>query len=209
MLLLNALGVSAQRILQKQQEYLAFLDTVFEGQPIAAFQFLSFIDNIELAERLLMEGIEPVRSSLRAAVRQEQSKMLNKYEEQRCRIMIRQSRLLFGICDPTGTPSKPGLLKPGTCFVRVTLDGTGEPRTLVCVLQRICASWLSDSPLEASFRLELVLTICRSVPKYSSQETRAYILAIFISSEQWMHQSSHTYVMQSYFRPPVSARVPT
>ena len=96
-----------------------------------------------------MEGIETVRSSLRAAVRQEQSKMLNKYEEQRCRIMIRQSRLLFGICDPTGTPSKAGLLKPGTCFVRVTLDGTGEPRTLVCVLERIYSPfWISDSPLD-------------------------------------------------------------
>lgn len=131
MLLLYALGVSAQRILEKQQEYLDFLDTVFEGQPLAAFQFLSLIENIELAEKLLMEGIESVQPSLRATVRQEQSKMLNKYEEQRCRIMIRQSRLLFGICDPTGTPSKAGLLKPGTCFVRITLDGAGEPRTLV------------------------------------------------------------------------------
>lgn len=81
-----------------------------------------------------MGGIETVLPSLKGLVRlvgQEQSKMLNKYEEQRCRIMIRRSRLLFGVCDPTGTPSKPGLLKPGTFFVRITLDGTGEARTVI------------------------------------------------------------------------------
>lgn len=130
-MLLHALGISAERLLEKQQQYLDFLDRVAEGRAMEAFQFLSLINETQLAEKMLMGGIETVMPSLKGLVCREQSKTLNKYEEQRCRIMIRQSRLLFGVCDPTGTPSKAGLLKPGTCFVRITLDGTGEARTVI------------------------------------------------------------------------------
>jgi hypothetical protein len=77
-----------------------------------------------------MDGTEAVRSSLRRMVKVEYSKMLNKRDEQRCRIMILNSRLLFGVCDPTGKDGA-GKLRPGTCFVRITLDGDGEPRTLI------------------------------------------------------------------------------
>lgn len=138
-MLLSALGVESERLLHKQQQYLDFLDKAYSGQVIEAFQFLSYINEVKLAERLLMDGVEAVKSSVRALVKQEQAKMLNKYEEQRCRIMIPQSRLLFGVCDPSATPTNPGRLKPGTCFVRVTLDGTGQAHTLVshCRIGRV------------------------------------------------------------------------
>ena len=47
-------------------------------------------------------------------VNEERTKMLNKRGEQKCRILIPRSRLLFGVCDPRD------LLRPGECFVKVT-----------------------------------------------------------------------------------------
>ncbi|KXS97624.1 hypothetical protein AC578_5741 [Pseudocercospora eumusae] len=129
--LLNALGVSTDTILGKQREYMRFLDRAYNGEPRAAFQFLSYQNELDLAEQLLIEGFHSVRKSLRNLVRTEHSRMLNKYEEQRCRIMLTQSRLLFGVCDPTGRDGSVSKLPPGTCFVRITLDGDGEPRTLI------------------------------------------------------------------------------
>ena len=131
MLLLHALGITSEVLLQKQRDYLSFLERVFSCDVISAFQYLSFVGEMKLAEKLLMQGVQSVSSSLRSLVRQERTKMLNKYEEQRCRIMIRQSRLLFGVCDPRGSAANPGPLKAGTCFIRFTEDGTGQARTLI------------------------------------------------------------------------------
>ncbi|KAF2843355.1 RdRP-domain-containing protein [Patellaria atrata CBS 101060] len=50
--------------------------------------------------------------------------MLNKRDEQRSRILIMESRLLLGICDPRG------ILRQGECYVRVTMDVDGQPQTL-------------------------------------------------------------------------------
>lgn len=50
--------------------------------------------------------------------------MLNKRDEQRCRILVPKSRLLFGICDAWD------VLKEGECAVKVTMDGDGQPRAL-------------------------------------------------------------------------------
>ena len=129
--MLHALGISNETLLRKQAEYLQFLQTVADGDHRAVFRFLSFVNRLDLAEKLLMEAMEPVLQTVRSLVKQEHPKMLNKREEQRCRILIPRSRLLFGVCDPTGQAGIPGKLKPGTCFVRITLDGDGEARTLI------------------------------------------------------------------------------
>ena len=78
-----------------------------------------------------MDGPDAVGGQLRRLVKQEYAKMLNKRNEQRCRIMIPQSRLLFGVCDPSARNGVAGKLRPGTCFVRITLDGDGEARTVI------------------------------------------------------------------------------
>jgi hypothetical protein len=78
-----------------------------------------------------MDGLDSVLPTLRSLVKQEYTKMLNKREEQRCRILIPKSRLLFGVCDPSSQSGVLGKLKPGRCFVRITLDGDGEARTLI------------------------------------------------------------------------------
>ena len=128
---MHSLGVTTEVLQRKQTDYLHFLQRVSKGDPQAAFQFLSFQDKIQLAEELLMEGMEVKQKSIRSLVKEEYLKMLNKYDEQRCRIMIPKSRLLFGVCDPSGGSGVAGKLRPGTCFVRITLDGDGEPRTLI------------------------------------------------------------------------------
>lgn len=128
--LLRTLGISSETLLRKQNEHLRFLQTVHSGDPRAAFQFLSYCDRIDLAEKLLLDGIESVRSSLASLVRQEFTKMLNKRDEQRCRILIPNSRLLFGVCDPTSKSGGSSRLKEGECFVRITRSGDGRPFTV-------------------------------------------------------------------------------
>jgi regulator of nonsense transcripts 1 len=71
-----------------------------------------------------MDGVESVHSELAKLVNREYDSMLNKRQEQRCRILIPKSRLLFGICDPRG------VLREGECSVRVTMDDGGQPQTL-------------------------------------------------------------------------------
>ena len=130
-LLIHSLGIADEALLRKQTEYLQFLQNVTRGDNHAAFQFLSFINQLDLAEKLLMNGMDSVLPKLRGLVKEEYARMLNKHDEQRCRILIPKSRLLFGICDPFSKSGVSGKLKPGTCFVRITLDGNGEARTLI------------------------------------------------------------------------------
>lgn len=94
--------------------------------PRAAFRFLTYINQYDLAERVLLESLEDLKPQVAALVNSEFAKMVKpRYDEQRCRILIPKSRLLFGVCDAWG------VLKEGECQVRVTLDGDGSPVTLV------------------------------------------------------------------------------
>ncbi len=129
--LLHTLGISADMLLQKQQQHLDFLGNVSRGDPRAAFQYLSYCNRLDLAEELLLKGVGSVRTRLGGLVRQEYAKMLNKRDEQRCRILIPKSRLLFGVCDPTSRNGQPGILREGECFVRITLDGDGLATTII------------------------------------------------------------------------------
>lgn len=54
----------------------------------------------------------------------EHDKMLNMRDKQKCRILVPQSRLLFGICDAWE------VLKEGQCAFKVTRDGDGLPYAL-------------------------------------------------------------------------------
>jgi hypothetical protein len=72
----------------------------------------------------LIDSLESVRQTISKLVNEEYSKMLNKKDEQRCRILVPNSRLLFGVCDAWD------VLKDGECAVMVTMDGDGQPRAL-------------------------------------------------------------------------------
>ncbi|KAL9579667.1 MAG: hypothetical protein Q9203_006598, partial [Teloschistes exilis] len=123
-LLLNGLGISEHVLTGKLKEYLDFLASV-PSDPRAAFRFFSYNNEPDLAEKVLMDGLDSVKSTAQSRVSNEISKLLNKRGERRARILIPQSRLLFGVCDPFG------ILKQGECFVRVTSDGDGVPKTVV------------------------------------------------------------------------------
>ncbi|KAF8849897.1 RdRP-domain-containing protein [Acephala macrosclerotiorum] len=71
-----------------------------------------------------MDSIESVQPTITKLVNAEYDRMLNKRDEQRCRILIPKSRLLFGICDAWD------VLKEGECAVKITMDGDGQPRAL-------------------------------------------------------------------------------
>lgn len=68
-----------------------------------------------------MEGVEAARAQIARLVNAEYSKMLNKREQQKCRIFVRKSRLLFGVCDAWD------VLKEGECAIKVTMEGDGQP----------------------------------------------------------------------------------
>jgi hypothetical protein len=129
--LLHTLGISPETLLAKQAQHLEFLRNVYQGDFRAAFQFLSYMDHTELAEKLLLQGLDSVLATLRSLVKQEYTRMINKRDEQRCRILIPKSRLLFGVCDPTAKNKFGGRLKDGECFVRITQDGDGRAQTII------------------------------------------------------------------------------
>ena len=123
-LLLHFLGISESVLLRKQREHLDFLVDV-HSSPQQAFRFLTYCNRLDLAERVILDGVESIKTTISKLVNQEYDKMLNKRDDQRCRIMIPRSRLLFGVCDSKG------VLKEGECAVRVTMDGDGQPRQLI------------------------------------------------------------------------------
>lgn len=129
--LLHTLGISQEALLSKQAQYLTFLQNASNGDLGAAFQFLSYIDRIDVVEKLLYDGTNSVLPTLQSLVKQEYARMINKRDEQRCRILIPKSRLLFGVCDPRAKDGCQGMLKEGECFVRITHDGDGRARTII------------------------------------------------------------------------------
>ncbi|KAK8067364.1 RNA dependent RNA polymerase-domain-containing protein [Apiospora hydei] len=121
--LLRSLGISSSTLLRKQNEHLVFLAEAVRN-PHQAFRFLCYVGRPELAERVLLDSLDAVRPQITGLVHAEYDKMLNKRDEQRCRILVPQSRLLFGVCDAWD------VLKEGECAVKVTRDGDGLPYAL-------------------------------------------------------------------------------
>jgi hypothetical protein len=74
-------------MLEKQTSFFRFLDSAIED-PIVAFGFLCSINEVILAEKLLIDGLESVSKQLRRFISQEQGKMINKRGDQKCRILI-------------------------------------------------------------------------------------------------------------------------
>ena len=125
--MLHSLGITSAVFSKKQAEYFEFLETC-RSNPRSAFRFLSSLGMIAEAEKLLIEGSEVVNKTVREAISQAYGNMVKEQWDgekvQKSRILIPKSRLLFGICDPYG------ILNPDECFLRVTLDEIGAPRTI-------------------------------------------------------------------------------
>lgn len=122
-LLLHALGIDREVFLQKQRQHMEVLANAL-SDPRTAFRVFSSLGLHKLAEKTLLEGHQVIQGAITKAVTQEYAKMLNKRGEQKCRILIPQSRLLFGVCEPRGC------LNEGECFVSPTHDNNGVARAI-------------------------------------------------------------------------------
>ncbi|KAK4148839.1 RNA dependent RNA polymerase-domain-containing protein [Chaetomidium leptoderma] len=125
-ILLHALGIDRAVLKRKQEEHFRFLaDT--SRDPRSAFRFLSYVNMPLLAEKVLVDSFESIQPKVHALVKNECAKMLNKRDEQKCRILIPKSRLLFGVCDAWGVlkQGEPSTIKG--CDVLVTRNPCLHP----------------------------------------------------------------------------------
>jgi hypothetical protein len=143
--LISALGISNDALLQKQREYFAWIRDA-PTDAMRAVDFLSCLDRHDKAERVLLDGLDAprVQATLRDAQMSE-VKSFGKNEKIRVRMMIHKSRLLFGTCDPYG------VLEEGQVHVRIT-NGKGATslhETDVLVVRNPClhpgARWRSSA----------------------------------------------------------------
>lgn len=122
-------------LISKQHEHFRLLNSA-KTNSLDAFRFLSYVNRPDLAERVLLDGAENAKPQIHGFINSELSKMLNKKDEQRCRIFVQKSRLLFGVCDAWD------VLREGECAVKVTLEGNGQPYALknteVTVIRNPC-----------------------------------------------------------------------
>lgn len=130
-ILLDWLGISRDTLIKKQDEYLTLLQQASKGDIQSTYIVCTFCNRLDLAERVLLDGFEATKKSLHALIREEQMKQFKKKPLRRCRILVDKSRLLFGICDPTSRPTRPGKLAEGYCYVRITDVNDGRARTLI------------------------------------------------------------------------------
>ncbi|KAJ1566164.1 hypothetical protein HK096_004058 [Nowakowskiella sp. JEL0078] len=119
--LLTELGISKETLIKKQAEYFAFHESAITDAEVA-FQLFAFRNQFDLIEKLTDLGISSVQSDLRAAQKDEISKSLDKRSERKVRFILPQSRLLFGIAEPSSE------LLADEVFVRITVNGI--PHTL-------------------------------------------------------------------------------
>ncbi|KAK3366566.1 RNA dependent RNA polymerase-domain-containing protein, partial [Podospora didyma] len=121
-LLLHSLGISSAILLQKQREHFDFFAQAVQN-PILAFRFLTYVNRFDLAEKVVLGSLDEVRDQIHKLVKIEHSKMIKNEDQQRCRILIRQSRILFGVCDAWD------VLQEGECHVCIT-HCDGQARAL-------------------------------------------------------------------------------
>jgi len=119
--LLSSLGITDDVFLKKQSEYFDMISRA-SRDPLSAFIFMSYMGEQKAAKSILLNGLESVGSALKAAQDSAWAKMYDKKGLEKAHIMVPQSRILFGVCDPTGPP---GLLEPNECHVRISSEGAG------------------------------------------------------------------------------------
>lgn len=123
--LLSSLGISDEVLLGKLRAYMSWLRTVCTNLS-SALDFVSSIDKHSLVERILLEGIDSagIQRELKKALKQEIEKFKKvDIEKKKLRVLVNNSRRLFGVCDPFQ------ILREGEVFVRVTMPHAG-PRTI-------------------------------------------------------------------------------
>lgn len=122
--LLNSLGVTNEALLAKQQQYFKWI-TDASTDPLQGVDFCSALGRMDVADGILLDGIHDpkVQENIRALQDREISSF-KKGDKRRTRMLIKDSRLLFGVCDPLQ------VLNEGEVHVRI-VSAPGGARTLV------------------------------------------------------------------------------
>lgn len=117
--LLSSLGISNETFLAKQKSYHEWIQGASEHWE-AAFNLLCALNKYEVAERLLLDGLDSpaVRKEVRA-VQNSELAGFRKGDKLRVRTLLPKSRLLFGVCDPYS------VLREGEVHVRVSVPRQG------------------------------------------------------------------------------------
>jgi regulator of nonsense transcripts 1 len=101
--LLSSLGITDDALLAKQDAYFQWIRDA-ATDPVVALDFLSSLNAYGLAERVLLDGLDDPRVA--AAVRSLQLKEIGSFKndrnKDRSRMIVKKSRLIFGVCDPFG-----------------------------------------------------------------------------------------------------------
>lgn len=133
--LLSSLGITNEKLLQKQKDYFAWIAGATQNLPLA-IDFLSSLGQHELVKKVLLDGLDDpaVYKQLRA---QQMAEVNNfrKNDKPRTRMMIHKSRLIFGVCDPFS------ILREGEVFLRVTVGRKGATTAIhgdVLVVRNPC-----------------------------------------------------------------------
>jgi hypothetical protein len=116
--LLSALEIPDDVFLRKQREYFDLITQASED-PIKAFIFMSYMGEGDSAESIILNGLESIGPKLKKAQHEAWGKMFDKKDSEKVHFLVPNSRLLFGVCDPTGK------LRPDECHVRVMVEGEG------------------------------------------------------------------------------------
>jgi hypothetical protein len=100
--LLSSLGVTNEALLSKQREYFSWIERADQDVD-AAVDFLSCLEKFDLAKRVLLEGLDDpkVQKEIQGA-RNKEVGSFGKKGKTRVRMMLKKSRLIFGVCDPYG-----------------------------------------------------------------------------------------------------------
>jgi regulator of nonsense transcripts 1 len=118
--LLSSLGITNEKLLAKQQTYLDWIASA-SNDPTKAFDFLASLGEYDLAQRVLLDGIDDkrVQQGIKKQQLKETASFRNDRGKDRSRMIVEKSRLLFGVCDPFKE------LKEGQVHIRITTAHKG------------------------------------------------------------------------------------
>ena len=134
--LLSSLGVTSDAVRQKQQEYFQWIEGATQD-PVKAIDMLYCLGQYELAEKVLLKGLDDPQV-LQQVARAQASEIagFNKGNDKfKSRMIVHKSRRLYGVCDPFQ------VLKEGQVHIRITVSRKGATSPIhgdVLVIRNPC-----------------------------------------------------------------------
>ncbi|KAJ7022448.1 RNA-directed RNA polymerase [Mycena alexandri] len=191
--LLSSLGITDDSLLAKQEEYFQWIREA-STDPIAAVDLLSSMNEWDVAKRVLLDGLDDpkVNKAVRGLQLKEIGSFKNDRNKDRSRMIIKKSRLIFGVCDPFG------VLKEGEVHIRITTGRKGASTPIhadVLVVRNPCLHPGDCLKLRAVHRPELSHLIDCIVFAGGDLDGDKYLVV-------WDYDLMPTTISESYDYPP-------